>query len=78
MINNQKYWSLINFICWSNNFDWKLTKIIVDNFIVDNLTDCWSRKVDKKSFYHWLQIDNRLKKLNTATLKPFLLNDLYK
>jgi hypothetical protein len=49
---------------WSNNFDWKLTKIIVDNFIINNLTDCQSRKVDKKSILlsttDWYQ----LKKLN--------------
>jgi hypothetical protein len=37
-----------------NNFDRKLTEIIVDNFIVDNLTDCQFRKVNKKLILHRL------------------------
>jgi hypothetical protein len=31
----------------SNNFDRKLTEIIVNNFIVDNLTDCDLEKSTK-------------------------------
>jgi hypothetical protein len=36
------------YYCQSNNFDQKLTEIIIDNFIVNNLIDCQSRKVNKK------------------------------
>jgi hypothetical protein len=69
MIDNQKYWLLINFIIvdqiiltenWPNLLSITLLSIIWQ--IVD------PEKSTKSRFYHQLQIDNRLKKLNTAIL----------
>jgi hypothetical protein len=69
MINNQKYWLLINFIIVNQIIlteNWPKLLLIILSSIVWQIVDL--EKSTKSQFYHWLWIDNWLKKLNTTIL----------